>query len=62
MTVCFVGQLGIGVGFGFVSPYGSQIDEDLGMSEDLNDLLIGDVSIGGLFGCLFSGKLADKIG
>ena len=62
MTVSFVGQLGMGVGFGFVSPYGEQIDEDLGMSKDLNDLLIGDVSIGGLFGCLISGKLADRIG
>ena len=52
----------MGLGFGFVSPYGKQIDDDLGMNEDLNDLLIGDVSFGGLLGCIIAGKLADKIG
>ena len=62
MAVSFVGQLGMGFGVGFVSPYNKQIDKDLEMSEDLNDLLIGEVSFGGLFGCLVAGKLADRIG
>ena len=62
VIVSFMGQLGMGVGFGYISPYGEQIDEDIGMSADLNDLLIGDVSFGGLVGCLIAGKLADRIG
>merc|ERR1712117_913646 len=62
VLVSFAGNLSMGLGFGFVSPYGKQIDDDLGMNEDLNDLLIGDVSFGGLLGCIIAGKLADKIG
>ena len=62
MLVSFAGNLSMGLGFGFVSPYGEQIDEDLGMNANLNDLLVGDVSFGGLLGCIIAGKLADKIG
>ena len=35
---------------------------ELGMNEDLYSLLVGSITIGGLFGSLVSGKMADMIG
>ena len=47
---------------GLVSPFGEQIIQELGMRVDLHSLLVGSVSIGGLFGCFISEKLEDTIG
>ena len=51
-----------GLRFGYMSPYGEQVMLELGMKEDLYSLMVGSITIGGVFGSLFSGKLVDMIG
>ena len=57
-----IGNISSGLVDGLVSPFEEQIMQELGMRVDLHSLLVGSVSIGGLFGCFISGKLADTIG
>ena len=45
-----------------MGPYGQKIMEQLHIDTNIESLIAGSVSIGGLLSCLLSGKLADKIG
>ena len=58
----YIGNISSGLGFSFISPYGDQLRQELGMKDDLHSLLVGSVSVGGLVGCIIGGKLADMIG
>jgi len=61
ILVCNIGNLSSGFGFGYTGPFGKKILEELQGGELLN-FVAGSVSIGGLFGCLLAGKLANHFG
>ena len=45
-----------------MAPFGKKIIEQLHIHTNLESLLVGSVSIGGLLGCVVSAKVADRIG
>ena len=45
-----------------MGPFGQKIIEQLHADTNLESLLVGSVSIGGLLGCVVSAKVADRIG
>ena len=51
-----------GAGVGYTGPYADTIIHQLAINKDILQWLVGCVSIGGLLGCLISGKLTDKCG
>jgi len=61
ILVCNIGNLSSGFGFGYTGPFGKKILEQLRGGGSLS-FVAASVSIGGLFGCLLAGKLANYLG
>ena len=45
-----------------MGPYAKKIMDEMHIEENFESLVVGSVSIGGLLGCIVSGKVADRIG